>query len=94
MITMLLGVYSLSYDAIFSLDKPNQMTAAEIVKTSKEELPCKPMSSAVVQSPEVQKESTHTTEASHQEMSVAGAVERVTLPPNFTETQRSASHST
>ncbi|XP_070764810.1 serine/threonine-protein kinase Nek1 [Enoplosus armatus] len=63
-------------------DKPDQTAAAELVKTPKEVLP-----SAVVQSPEVHKESAGTKEASHRETSVAGAAERVTLPPNLTETQ-------
>ncbi|XP_019133844.2 serine/threonine-protein kinase Nek1 isoform X2 [Larimichthys crocea] len=70
-----------------SSDKPNWTAAAESVMTPKEVLPSKPTLSAAVQSPEVQKEKVHTTQASHQEMSVAAAVERVTLPPNLTEAQ-------
>lgn len=42
--------------------------------------------SAVVDTTEIQKESTAPTEASHQEMSVASKVERVSLPPSSTET--------
>lgn len=74
-------------DATYAADKPDQPAAAEIVKTPKEVLPCKQTPSAVVQSTEVQKESADTTDSSRQEMSVAGVVERVTLPPNLTETQ-------
>ncbi|KAI3368338.1 hypothetical protein L3Q82_008045 [Scortum barcoo] len=70
-----------------SPDKPDKAAAAEIVKTSKEVFPSTPSPSAAVQSPEVQKEGPRTTEASHQEMSVATSVERVTLPPNVSETQ-------
>ncbi|XP_073333314.1 serine/threonine-protein kinase Nek1 isoform X3 [Pagrus major] len=70
-----------------SPDKPNQTAAAEVAKTPIEALPSKPTASAAVQSAEVQKESSQTTEASHQQMSAAGAVDRVTLPPNLTETQ-------
>lgn len=85
---MLLGVYSLIDNAIFSLDKPSQMAAAEIIKTPKEVLLSKPKSPAAVRSPEVQKESTHIAEASHQEMSVPGAVETATLRLRLdTETQ-------
>ncbi|XP_076582578.1 serine/threonine-protein kinase Nek1 isoform X2 [Chaetodon auriga] len=62
-------------------DKPNQTRAAEIPK---EAMPSKPAPSAVVQSPEVQQGSAHTTEASRQEMSAAAAAERV--PTNLTET--------
>ncbi|KAM8745722.1 serine/threonine-protein kinase Nek1 isoform 1-T2 [Acanthopagrus schlegelii] len=69
-----------------SPDKPDQTTAAEVAKTPTEVLPSKPTASAVVQSAEVQKESSHTTGASHQQASAAGAVDRVTLPPNLTET--------
>lgn len=79
------GVYTVTDLAIFSPDKPNQTAAAETVKT--QVLPSKPPLPAMVQSPEAQKESPHTAEASHLEMSVAGAVERGTLPPNLTETQ-------
>ncbi len=79
--------YIITGDAIFSSDKPDKTAAAEIVKTPKEVLPSMLTPSAVVQRPEFQKESTRTIEATHQEMSVAGAVERVTLPPNLTETQ-------
>ncbi|KAG8003471.1 Serine/threonine-protein kinase Nek1, partial [Nibea albiflora] len=68
-------------------DKPNWTAAAESVKTPKEVSPSKPTQSAAVQSPEVQKDKAHTTQASHQEMSVAAAVERATLPPNLTEAQ-------
>lgn len=82
-----LGVYSLADDAIFSTVKPGQTVAAEIVKTPTEVLPSKPTPSAVIQSPEVQKERADFTEASHQDMSVAGAGERVSLPPNLTEIQ-------
>ncbi|XP_033477754.1 serine/threonine-protein kinase Nek1 isoform X2 [Epinephelus lanceolatus] len=70
-----------------SLVKPGQTAAAEIEKTPTEMLPSKPTPSAVIQSPEVQKERADFTEASHQEMSVAGAGERVSLPPNLTEIQ-------
>lgn len=73
-------VYSLTNDTIFSLDKPNQTRAAEIPK---EVMPSKSEPSAVVRSPDVQQESAHTTE----EVSVAAAVERGTLPTNLTETQ-------
>lgn len=66
---------------MLSLDKSEQM-AAEIVRTSEEELPCKLPSPAVVQ-----RESPHTVEGSHQELSAAGAVEHVTLPSHFPETQ-------
>lgn len=62
---------------MLSLDKSEQM-AAEIVRTSEEELPCKQTWPAVVQ-----RGCPHTTEGSHQELSVAGAVEHVTLPSNF-----------
>lgn len=74
-------------EAMFSPDKPQQTAAAEVVKTPKEVLPSKPTASAVIQSPEVQEERSHPTEVSHQETSVAGAVERVTLPPDLTEIQ-------
>ena len=77
---------SLTDDAISSLDKPNQTTAAEVAKTPTEVLPSKPTASAAVQSTEVQEESSHTTGASHQQASAAGAVDHVTLPPNLTET--------
>ncbi|XP_034738589.1 serine/threonine-protein kinase Nek1 isoform X3 [Etheostoma cragini] len=70
-----------------SPDKPSMTAAAEILKMPKEALPSKPTPPARVPSPEVQRESEDSTEASHQEMSVAGAVERVTLPPNLTEIQ-------
>ncbi|XP_035863370.1 serine/threonine-protein kinase Nek1 isoform X5 [Sander lucioperca] len=70
-----------------SPDKPSLTAAAEILKTPKEALPSKPTPPAGVLSPEVQKESADSTETSHQEMPVAGAVERVTLPPNLTEIQ-------
>lgn len=80
-------LYSFTNKAVFSPDKPNWTAAAESVMTPKEVLPSKPTLSAAVQSPEVQKEKVHTTQASHQEMSVAAAVERVTLPPNLTEAQ-------
>lgn len=53
------------------------------MKTPKDTLAAKTTPSAVVQRPEVQKESVHTTEASHQKMSVDGA----TLPPNLTHGQ-------
>lgn len=66
---------------MLSLDKSEQMVA-EIVRTSEEELPCKQTAPAVVQ-----RESPHTVEASHQELSVAGAVEHVTLPSSLPETQ-------
>ncbi|KAM9358014.1 serine/threonine-protein kinase Nek1 [Symphorus nematophorus] len=77
-------------DDISSPDKSNREAAVEIVKTPKEMLTSKPTSSAVVQSPEVQKEAAQITEASHQEMSVAGAGEREKLRPNLTETQDAA----
>ncbi|XP_032382144.1 serine/threonine-protein kinase Nek1 isoform X3 [Etheostoma spectabile] len=70
-----------------SPDKPSLTAAAEILKTPKEALPSKPTPPAVVPSPEVQRESVYSTEASHQETSAASAVERVTLPPNLTEIQ-------
>ncbi|XP_044054578.1 serine/threonine-protein kinase Nek1 isoform X2 [Siniperca chuatsi] len=70
-----------------SPDKPEQTAAAEIVKTPKEVLSCKPTPSAVVQSPEVQKESADATEASRLEMYVASAVEGVKLPPKLSEIQ-------
>lgn len=77
---------SLTHDAISSLDIPNQTAAAEIAKTPTEVLPSKPTASAAVPSAEVQKESSHTTGASHQQTSAAGAEDRVTLPPDLTET--------
>ncbi|XP_026201818.1 serine/threonine-protein kinase Nek1 [Anabas testudineus] len=43
--------------------------------------------SAVGDTPDIQKESTAPTKASHKEMSVASEVERVSLPPISTETQ-------
>ncbi|KAA8589670.1 hypothetical protein FQN60_013035 [Etheostoma spectabile] len=67
--------------------QPSLTAAAEILKTPKEALPSKPTPPAVVPSPEVQRESVYSTEASHQETSAASAVERVTLPPNLTEIQ-------
>lgn len=82
-----LAVYSLTDDPIFSPDKPNQTAAVDVVRTPQEELTSKPRPSAVFQSPVVQKESAATTEASLQLMSVASAVEIVTLPPNLTEAQ-------
>lgn len=77
---------SLTHDAISSQDKPNQTAAAEVAKTPTEVLPSKPTASAAVPSAEVQKESSHTTGASHQQTLAAGARDRVTLPPNLTET--------
>ncbi|GAA6217836.1 serine/threonine-protein kinase Nek1 isoform X1 [Lates japonicus] len=68
-----------------SPDKPYQAAAPEIVRTPKEVLTPKPTPSA--QSPEVQRESAAPTEASYQEMSVAGTIEKPTLPPNLTEAQ-------
>ncbi|XP_059197493.1 serine/threonine-protein kinase Nek1 [Centropristis striata] len=78
---------SICEEEISSPVKPHQPAAAEIPKMPKEALPSKPTPPAVVQSPGVQKKSPVPTEASHQEMSVAGAVESQTLPPNFTEIQ-------
>ncbi|XP_035509684.1 serine/threonine-protein kinase Nek1 isoform X2 [Morone saxatilis] len=72
---------------LYSPDKPNRTAAAESAKTPKEVLPSQPTPSAVVQSPDVQKESAHITKAPHREMSVVGAVGRVIVPPNLTETQ-------
>ncbi len=73
--------------AVFSLDKPKQAAAAEIVQTPKDTLSSKTTPSAVVQSPDVQKESSHTTEASYQEMSATGAEKELTLPPDLTQGQ-------
>ncbi|XP_045906162.1 serine/threonine-protein kinase Nek1 isoform X1 [Micropterus dolomieu] len=86
-LTQQLENVTISEEEFSSTDKPDQPAAAEIVKTPKEVLPCKQTPSAVVQSTEVQKESADTTDSSRQEMSVAGVVERVKLPPNLTETQ-------
>ncbi|XP_037626465.1 serine/threonine-protein kinase Nek1 isoform X2 [Sebastes umbrosus] len=86
-LTQQLENVTLCEEEFFSPDKPQQTAAAEVVKTPKEVLPSKPTASAVVQSPEVQEERAHPTEVSHQETSVAGAVERVTLPPDLTEIQ-------
>lgn len=63
---------------MLSLDKSEKM-AAEIVRTSEEELPCKQTSPAVVQ-----RGAPHTVERSRQELSVAGAVDHVTLPSSHT----------
>lgn len=72
---------------IFSPDEPNQIVAVAMARTSKEDLSSKPKSSAVVQSADVQKERAATKEASHQQMSMASAAERVTPPANLTDTQ-------
>ena len=79
------GVFSLTDDALFSTDKPNQAAVSEILRIPKEALTSKSMPSAVLQSPEVQKESAAPTEASHQD--VADTAEGVTLPTNLSETQ-------
>ncbi|XP_069006843.1 serine/threonine-protein kinase Nek1 isoform X2 [Embiotoca jacksoni] len=65
-------------DEFSSPDKPNQAApaAADIVRTPKDV-----STSAVAQRPAA------SNEASRQETSEAGAAERVTLPPNLTETQ-------
>ncbi|XP_039984827.1 serine/threonine-protein kinase Nek1 isoform X2 [Xiphias gladius] len=68
-----------------SPDKPNQAAVPDIFRTPKEALTSKPTPSAVLQSPEFQRECAAPTEASHQD--VAGTAERMTLPPNLTETQ-------
>lgn len=83
---IVLAVYSLTEDPMFSPDKPDQTLTAEVVRMP-EELPSQPRSSPVIQSPEVKKESAVTTEASVQQMSVVSAAERVTLPTSLTETQ-------
>lgn len=79
------AAYSLTDDPLLFTDKPYQAAAPEIVRTPKEVLTPKPTPSA--QSPEVQRESAAPTEASYQEMSVAGTIEKPTLPPNLTEAQ-------
>ncbi|XP_062280769.1 serine/threonine-protein kinase Nek1 [Scomber scombrus] len=85
-LTQQLENVSICEEEFSSLDKPDQTLTAEVVRTP-EELPSKPRPSAVFQSPEVQKESAVTTEASVQQMSVVSTAERVTLPSNLTETQ-------
>ncbi|XP_040897088.1 serine/threonine-protein kinase Nek1 isoform X2 [Toxotes jaculatrix] len=70
-----------------SPDKSHPAAEPEIMRTPKEVLTSKTTPPAALQSPEAQKERAAQTEASHQEMSVAGTVERVTLPPNLTEAQ-------
>ncbi|XP_042339439.1 serine/threonine-protein kinase Nek1 isoform X2 [Plectropomus leopardus] len=86
-LTQQLETVTICEDEFPSPEKTKQTAAAEIMKTPEEVLPSKPTPPAVVLSPEVQKETVDSTEASHQEISVAAAVQRVTLPPNVTEIQ-------
>nr|XP_020459159.1 serine/threonine-protein kinase Nek1 isoform X2 [Monopterus albus] len=72
---------------ISSHDELNQALAPETVQTPNKVLLSNPAPSTVVQSSEVQAESTAPTESSHQEMSGTGTTERVTLPPSYTESQ-------
>ncbi|KAG7228793.1 hypothetical protein INR49_008571 [Caranx melampygus] len=68
-----------------SPDKPIQAAAPETVRTPEEVLTSMPIPSDVLQSTKGQKESAAV--ASHQEMSVAIATDRLTLPPSLTENQ-------
>ncbi|AWP11193.1 putative serine/threonine-protein kinase Nek1 [Scophthalmus maximus] len=69
-------------DEYLSPDKSNQAAVPETERTPKEVLTSQPTPSA-----EFQKKSSAPTEAARQEMSVAGIVQRVTLPHNLTETE-------
>ncbi|XP_047192619.1 serine/threonine-protein kinase Nek1 isoform X2 [Scophthalmus maximus] len=69
-------------DEYLSPDKSNQAAVPEMERTPKEVLTSQPTPSA-----EFQKKSSAPTEAARQEMSVAGIVQRVTLPHNLTETE-------
>ncbi|XP_053286153.1 serine/threonine-protein kinase Nek1 isoform X1 [Pleuronectes platessa] len=70
---------------ILCLDKSNQAAVPEMERTPKEVLTSEPTPSAVLLSPAFEKESSAPTESSHQETSVAGTIETVTLPPDLTE---------
>ncbi|KAM7013073.1 serine/threonine-protein kinase Nek1 isoform 4-T4 [Tautogolabrus adspersus] len=78
---------SISEETVCSPDKPFQKAAGQIVEKPKEASPSTLTLCAVDGGLDAQKRSVATTEASHQEVSVDGAGERVTLPPNPTEPQ-------
>ncbi|XP_071395125.1 serine/threonine-protein kinase Nek1 [Centroberyx affinis] len=86
-LTQLLENVSMCEGELSSPDKSKQTAAPEVMRPSKDALPSKPSPPAVVQSPEVQRESATATEVSDQEQSVAGAAERLTLAPDLTDTQ-------
>ncbi|KAM7410415.1 hypothetical protein PAMA_001721 [Pampus argenteus] len=81
-LTQQLETISICKEEFSSPDKSNQTESAKVLRTPQEELTSKPEPSTVFQ-----KEDAAITEVSLQQMSEASAIERVTLPPNLTETQ-------
>lgn len=68
-------------------DEPIQRAAAEIAEKPKEALPSKPTPPTVAEDSDAQRQSSVTTEASHQGVTVDDVTQRVSLPPVLTDTQ-------